>query len=204
MGLYNKELLCLCLIYWRIPKEKIYKCSWASKCITIICLCNSYLHTFTVIPLWTSGALNPIIFRLSTTHLKDKRESTLILILSLLFLTSHIMKILSSLQLKNLQAMTIKNVLLLCFISLFHFKDVIPKELQSHLVYKFTCGNCNLTYYGKTKRHLNARSSEHKCISHFINIVATIVWIATHSHITSFQVLQKVQTSICYNPNAYH
>ena len=135
---------------------------------------------------------------------KEKRESTLILILSLLFLTSHIMKILSSLQLKNLQAMTIKNVLLLCFISLFHFKDVIPKELQSHLVYKFTCGNCNLTYYGKTKRHLNARSSEHKCISHFINIVATIVWIATHSHITSFQVLQKVQTSICYKPNAYH
>ena len=86
------------------------------------------------------------------------------------------MKILSSLQLKNLQAMTIKNVLLSCFISLFHFKNVIPKELQSHLVYKFTCGNCNITYYGKNKRHLNARSSERIGISHFINIVATIVW----------------------------
>ena len=85
----------------------------ASKWITIIYLCNSYWHTFTVIPLWTSGALNPITFRLSTTHLKDKRESTLILILSLFFLTSHIMKILSSLQLKNLQAITIKNVLLI-------------------------------------------------------------------------------------------
>ena len=44
---------------------------------------------------------------------------------------------------------TIKNVLLLCFISLFHFKDVITKELQSHLVYKFTCCNYNVTYYGK-------------------------------------------------------
>ena len=30
--------------------------------------------------------------------------------------------------------------------SLFHFKDVIPKELQSHII-KFSCSNCNVTYY---------------------------------------------------------
>ena len=68
-------------------------------------------------------------------------------------------------------------------------KDFIPKELQSHLAYKFTCGNCNVTYYRKTERHHNVRSSEHISISHFINIVATIVWLATYNHITSFQVL---------------
>ena len=51
--------------------------------------------------------------------------------------------------------------------SLFHVKDIIPKELQSHLVHKFSCGNCNVTYYGKTERHLNVRSSEHIGISHF-------------------------------------
>ena len=28
------------------------------------------------------------------------------------------------------------------------------------------CGNCNVTYYGKTERHLNVRSSEHIGISH--------------------------------------
>ena len=50
--------------------------------------------------------------------------------------------------------------------SLFRFKDVIPKELQSHLVYKSSCGNCNVTYYGKTERYLNVRSSEHIGISH--------------------------------------
>ena len=33
----------------------------------------------------------------------------------------------------------------------FLFKDIIPKELQSHLVYKFPCGNCNVTYYNKTE-----------------------------------------------------
>ena len=129
-----------------------------SKCITTICLCNSYWHTFTVIPLWTSGALNPITFQLSTTHLKGKRESTLILILSLLFLRPQIMKILSSLQLKNLQAMTIKNVLLSCFISLFHFKNVVPKELQSYLVYKI---NQFRSIIESTNKHL----LQIKCVS---------------------------------------
>ena len=52
------------------------------------------------------------------------------------------------------------------FSSLFHFKDVISKELQSYMVYKFSCGNCNVTYYGKTERDLNNRSSEHIGISH--------------------------------------
>ena len=113
IGPVQYRITLICLIYRRIPKEESYKCSRACKCIPIICLCNSYWHTFTVIPLWTSDALNSITFRLSTTHLKDKREPTLVLILSLLFLTFHIMKILSSLQLKNLQATTIKNFLLI-------------------------------------------------------------------------------------------
>ena len=30
--------------------------------------------------------------------------------------------------------------------SLFHFKDVIPNELQSHIAYRFSCGNCDVTY----------------------------------------------------------
>ena len=37
----------------------------------------------------------------------------------------------------------------------------IPKELRSHLVYKFSCSSCNATYYGKTECHLNVRSGEH-------------------------------------------
>ena len=50
--------------------------------------------------------------------------------------------------------------------SLFRFKDVIPKELESHLVYKLSYGNCSVTYYGKTKRPLNVRSSEDIGISY--------------------------------------
>ena len=39
--------------------------------------------------------------------------------------------------------------------SLFRFKDVLPKDLQSHIVYKFSCGNCSVAYYGKTELYLN-------------------------------------------------
>ena len=45
--------------------------------------------------------------------------------------------------------------------SLFRFKDVIPKELRSRLVYKFSYSRCNATYYGITECHLNVRSGEH-------------------------------------------
>ena len=53
-----------------------------------------------------------------------------------------------------------------CLSSLFRFKDGIPKEVQSHIVYEFWCGNSNVTYYGKAERHLNIRSGEHLGISH--------------------------------------
>ena len=35
----------------------------------------------------------------------------------------------------------------------FIFKDKLRKILLSGLVYKYKCGGCNATYYGKTKRH---------------------------------------------------
>ena len=36
---------------------------------------------------------------------------------------------------------------------------------MSGVVYKYTCGRCNSTYYGKTDRHLKGRSGEHIGIS---------------------------------------
>ena len=51
------------------------------------------------------------------------------------------------------------------FSNLFRFKDSIPKELRSHIVYKFLCINCNMTYYGETAPHLNVRYGEHLSLS---------------------------------------
>ena len=47
----------------------------------------------------------------------------------------------------------------------FTFKDKIPSLLRSSVVYKFKCGSCNATYYGKTKRHFKVRMCEHLGIS---------------------------------------
>ena len=45
--------------------------------------------------------------------------------------------------------------------SFFKFKDSIPLHLRSHLIYKFQCSNCNITYSGETERHLKVRAGEH-------------------------------------------
>ena len=47
----------------------------------------------------------------------------------------------------------------------FHFKDQIPKDLTSGVIYKFHCGLCNESYYGECMRHLNVRIGEHLGIS---------------------------------------
>ena len=44
--------------------------------------------------------------------------------------------------------------------SFFKFKDSIPLYLRSHLIYKFQCSNCNITYYGETEFHLKVRAGE--------------------------------------------
>ena len=43
----------------------------------------------------------------------------------------------------------------------FRFKDRILKELTSGVVFKFQCGLCNESYYGKCVRLLNVRIGEH-------------------------------------------
>ena len=47
----------------------------------------------------------------------------------------------------------------------FRFKDEVPFNLRSNVVYKFSCGRCNATYYGETCRHLNIRVGEHSGVS---------------------------------------
>ena len=50
----------------------------------------------------------------------------------------------------------------------FAFKDKSVSFLCSGIVYKFQCGSCHATYYGKTNRHFKVRMCEHLGISAFI------------------------------------
>ena len=44
----------------------------------------------------------------------------------------------------------------------------VPYNLDSGVVYEYTCGRCNSSYYGETERHLKVRSGEHIGISPLI------------------------------------
>ena len=46
----------------------------------------------------------------------------------------------------------------------FPYKDKVPVNILSNIVYKFKCEQCDATYYGETKRHLQTRIAEHKGI----------------------------------------
>ena len=43
----------------------------------------------------------------------------------------------------------------------FSYKDPIPDDLKSFLVYKFTFANCSCSYIGETCRHFKTRIEEH-------------------------------------------
>ena len=45
--------------------------------------------------------------------------------------------------------------------NVFRFKDHLPYDLVSCLVYKFQCGRWISSYYDETDRHLKIRSGEH-------------------------------------------
>ena len=40
-------------------------------------------------------------------------------------------------------------------------KTMVPKELESKVIYEYACSRCNATYAGKTMRHLKIRVKEH-------------------------------------------
>ena len=52
--------------------------------------------------------------------------------------------------------------------NVFRFKDRLPFDWVSTVVYKYTCGKCNSSYFRETDRHLKVRSAEYIRISLFI------------------------------------
>ena len=55
-------------------------------------------------------------------------------------------------------------------INFFTLKDKSPIFLHSGIVYKFKCGSCNATYYGRTKSHFKVRMCEHLGVSSLTGI----------------------------------
>ena len=81
-----------------------------------------------------------------------------------------------SLQTRTKLRKSFKNILNCCKLQIvfksqrklanvFRFKDRLPFDLVSGVVYKYTCGRCSSSHYGETDRHLKVRSGEHIGIS---------------------------------------
>ena len=49
--------------------------------------------------------------------------------------------------------------------SQFRFKEPLPYDLMSKVVYKYMCGRCNSSYYSEMGRHLRVRDGEHVGLS---------------------------------------
>ena len=47
----------------------------------------------------------------------------------------------------------------------FKFKDSIPLQMRSSVIYNFRCASCSASYIGQTSRHFKTRISEHKGLS---------------------------------------
>ena len=46
-------------------------------------------------------------------------------------------------------------------VNYFSYKDLIPNDLKSLLVYNFFCASCSSSYIGKTCHHFKTRIEEH-------------------------------------------
>ena len=103
------------------------------------------------------------------------KETTLTVEKTLLVL---VLPYLSSISLQNRTKLknSLKKILYCCKLQIvfknktrfgnnFHFKDQVPNDLTSGVVYKFQCGLCSDFYYGQFVRHLNVRTGEHIGIS---------------------------------------
>ena len=51
--------------------------------------------------------------------------------------------------------------------NLLKFKDVVPSDYDSHIIYKFKCPGCNAGYIGETRTYHIVRNSQHLGISEF-------------------------------------
>ena len=75
--------------------------------------------------------------------------------------------------------------------SFFRFKDRVSTDLLSHLIYKFTCADCNASYLGETRRHYVVRNCEHLRISPFTGKPASNLPTSVTKHIVEKQCLSN-------------
>ena len=83
--------------------------------------------------------------------------------------------------------------------SSFLYKDLIPDDLRSFLVYKFTCASYSSSHFGKTCRHFHfkTRIEEHIRMDNKLHIFKDL-----HSTTTCFDLYNSLSFKIIYKANS--
>ena len=79
----------------------------------------------------------------------------------------------------------------------FSYKDPIPNDLKSFLVYKFTCASCSSSYIGETCHHFKTRIEElikkdnksHICK----HLYSTVTWFDSYNSLC-FNIIDKANS----------
>ena len=78
----------------------------------------------------------------------------------------------------------------------FSYKNPIPDNLKSFLVYKFTCASCSSSYIGKNCRYFKTRIEEHikkDNKSHiFKHLHSTVTYFDSYNSL-SFKIIDKAR-----------
>ena len=125
---------------------------------------NNYLQNF--VNQCIKKFLNKLFIKRDINFMVPKRELT--------FVLPYLGKL--SLDLRTRLRRTIERDLPYCKLkiifrskcrlnTLFRFKYSLVKKNRSGIIYRYTCSNCKVTYYGKTFRHFYTRAAEHMGIS---------------------------------------
>ena len=81
----------------------------------------------------------------------------------------------------------------------FSYKDLIPNDLKSFLVYKFTCASCSSSYIDKTCRHFKTRIEEYiekDSKSHiFKHLHSTSACLDSYNSL-SFKIIDKANSKL--------
>ena len=82
----------------------------------------------------------------------------------------------------------------------FKFKDIVPSDLVSHIIYHYKCSSCNAGYIGETSVHSKVRWCQHLGVSCFTGapVVSNITAILEHlkrkkcnSDLSDFTILAR-------------
>ena len=88
----------------------------------------------------------------------------------------------------------------------FHFKDKIPVDLKSHLVYKIKCNKCNLVYYGLCERHSKVRFYDHLGVSIYTErpIIGTETAMKKHCREENHAISHESFTTLTRDENPFY